>query len=112
MASTINRGPIRIAGDLNTNMAMLSCGEVSAPAWVILKSRADAFMTVSDEAAAAAAAAVANVRDVPGLALTSSAAAGLAGAMAAIADPMMASHLALTRNSRVLFFATEGVEPQ
>jgi len=113
MASTINQGPIRIAGDLNTSMAMLSCGEVSAPAWVILRSRADAFMTVSDETAAAAAAAVADARDVPGgLALTSSAAAGLAGAMAAIADPMMASHLALTRNSRVLFFATEGVEPQ
>src|SRR6185437_12374885 len=113
MASAIDRGPMRIAGELHTNMAMLSCGEVSAPAWATLKSRADAFMTVSDAAADEAAAAVADTADVPGgLALTASAAAGLAGALAAIADPAIASQLALTQNSRLLIFATEGIEPQ
>ena len=113
MAGALNQGPIRIAGNLSTSMAMLSCGEVSAPAWVILKNRADAFMTVSDEAAGRSAAAAAKTNDVPGgLALTSSAAAGLAGAMAAVADPVIASQLDLTRHSRVLFFATEGVEPR
>jgi diaminopropionate ammonia-lyase len=113
MACAINQGPMRIAGELDTNMAMLSCGEVSAPAWVILKSRADAFMTVSDAAADEAAAAVADTAHVPGgIALTASAAAGLAGAFAAIADPAIASQLALTQNSRLLIFATEGIEPQ
>lgn len=113
MESFIHQKPIRIVGDLDTNMAMLSCGEVSAPAWVILKNRADAFMTISDAAADAAAEAVAHTPDVSGgLALTASAAAGLAGAMAAIADPAIASQLGLTGNSRILFFATEGVEPQ
>ena len=111
MASALHQGPTRIAGDLDTRMAMLSCGETSAPAWVILQCRADAFMTVTDEAADAAAAAMAGTPDIRGgLAITPSAAAGLAGFVAAAQDPRIAAQLALTSNSRVLFFATEGVE--
>ena len=69
-------------------------------------------MTISDDAAEAAAAAMAGTADIlGGLAITSSAAAGLAGAMAAAHDPAIAAQLALSANSRVLFFATEGVEP-
>jgi diaminopropionate ammonia-lyase len=102
---------MRIVGDLETRMAMLSCGEASAPAWAILKCRADAFMTVSDRAADGAVAAIAGSTDISGgLAVTPSAAAGLAGFMAAALDPMLAAQLALTSSSRVLFFATEGVE--
>jgi diaminopropionate ammonia-lyase len=111
MASALHQGPMRIVGDLETRMAMLSCGEASAPAWAILKCRADAFMTVSDLAADGAVAAIAGSTDISGgLAVTPSAAAGLAGFMAAALDPMLAAQLALTSSSRVLFFATEGVE--
>jgi diaminopropionate ammonia-lyase len=111
MASAEHQRSYRIAGDLNTNMAMLSCGETSAPAWAILQRRADAFMAVSDEAAAEAAASMACSPDIPeGLAITPSAAAGLAGVIAAAQDPAIASRLDLNDNSRVLIFATEGVE--
>jgi len=111
MQSALHGGLVRIEGDLLTNMAMLSCGETSAPAWVILKNRADAFMTVSDTAADAAAAALRGSPDlVGGLPVTPSAAAGLAGAMAAARDASIAARLGLTRSSRVLFFATEGID--
>jgi len=109
MASAEKQGPFRIAGGLNTNMAMLSCGEASAAAWVILQRRADALMTISDEAADQAAASIAGTPDIPGgLAITASAAAGLAGAIAAAQDPAIASMLRLNESSRVLMFATEG----
>lgn len=112
MARALHRGPIRLAGDLSTSMAMLSCGEVSAPAWEILKGRADAFMSLSDEVAKQATVALADIDEVPGgLAVTSSAAAGLAGAMASIAAPEIASQLSVTCRSRFLFIATEGAEP-
>jgi diaminopropionate ammonia-lyase len=109
MASAEHQGPFRITGDLKTTMAMLSCGETSAPAWVILQRRADAFMTIFDEAADRAAAGMAGTPDIPGgLAITASAAAGLAGAIAAAQDLSVASMLGLTESSRVLMFATEG----
>ncbi len=111
MQSALHQGTARITGDLLTNMAMLSCGETSAPAWVVLRGRADAFMTVSDAEAEAAAAAMRVSPDIPGgLAITPSAAAGLAGAMAAVENASIASQLGLTMSSRVMFFATEGAD--
>lgn len=112
MASARHRGPVRLAGDLSTNMAMLSCGEVSAPAWEILKRRADAFMSISDDMAEQALGLLAEIDDIPGgFAVSASAVAGLAGAIAAITAPEIVSRLAFTKHSRVLFIATEGVEP-
>jgi diaminopropionate ammonia-lyase len=110
MQSAMNAGPCRIAGDLATNMAMLSCGETSAVAWVILSHRADAFMTVSDSAADDAVAWLRHTTDIPGgLLTTPSGAAGLAGLLAAAQDPQIRSHIGLTEHSRVLFFVTENV---
>jgi diaminopropionate ammonia-lyase len=112
MQNAIAHGPSRVIGDLATNMAMLSCGEASAPAWVILRKRADAFMTVSDAAADEAAVWLANASDVPGgIKTTPSGAAGLAGAMTASADLEGAFRLGLAKDSRVLIFATESPDP-
>lgn len=111
MQNAIAHGPSHVVGDLATNMAMLSCGEASAPAWVILSHRADAFMTVSDEEADRAAAWLGNSSDVPGgIKTTPSGAAGLAGAIAACGDPESAARLELTKDSRVLIFATESAD--
>jgi diaminopropionate ammonia-lyase len=108
MQNAIDQGPSRVTGDLATKMAMLSCGETSAPAWVILSRRADGFMTISDEAAGDAAAWLGSTPDIPGgLATTASGAAGLAGVIAAAQDLKIAARLGLAQNSRVLIFATE-----
>jgi diaminopropionate ammonia-lyase len=111
MRSAVTEGPSRITGNLATTMAMLSCGETSAPAWVILRRRADAFVTVSDAAAEQAVAWLAATPDIPGgLATTPSGAAGLAGVMTAINGGTIASQIGLNNDSRVLIFVTEGVD--
>jgi diaminopropionate ammonia-lyase len=111
MQNAIAHGPSHVDGDLATNMAMLSCGEASAPAWVILSHRADAFLTVSDADADNAAAWLGNSSDVPGgIKTTPSGAAGLAGAIAACGDAESAARLELDKDSRVLIFATESAD--
>ena len=111
MQNAIAQGPSHVDGDLATNMAMLSCGEASAPAWVILSHRADAFLTVSDRDADEAAAWLGKSSDVPGgIKTTPSGAAGLAGAIAACSDPNGAALLELGKDSRVLIFATESAD--
>jgi len=111
MQNAIAHGPSHVDGDLATNMAMLSCGEASAPAWVILSHRADAFMTVSDDDADQAVAWLGDSSDVPGgIRTTPSGAAGLAGALAACGDPESAARLELAKDSRVLIFATESAD--
>jgi diaminopropionate ammonia-lyase len=108
MQSARAEGLSRVDGDLATNMAMLSAGETSAPAWVILSRRADAFMTVSDEAAAEAAEWLSKTREIDGgLVTTPSGAAGLAGLLTATRDVSILSSLGLGKTSRVLIFATE-----
>ncbi len=101
--------PVAVEGDLDTIMAGLACGEVSILAWRILGSGGDAFMTVPDSAAAAAMRLLANApqgdaRVVAG----ESAVAGLAGLLAAAADPALRAELGLTAQSVVLLFGTEG----
>jgi len=111
MQNAIVHGPSHVAGDLATNMAMLSCGEASAPAWVVLRHRADAFMSISDDDADDAVAWLANSTDVPGsIKTTPSGAAGLAGAIAACRDPTSAARLELAEDSRVLIFVTESAD--
>ena len=96
--------PVAASGDLDTIMAGLACGEPSALAWSILDPRADAFMAIPDEAAAAAMRRLARDGIVGG----ESGAAGLAGLLAAAADPAMRTALQLDGNSHVLVFGTEG----
>jgi diaminopropionate ammonia-lyase len=109
MQAVLNDGPKSLPGDLSTDMAMLSCGRASAPAWTILSTRADAFMTVADSQAAAAAELLHTGADgMLKAGASASSAAGFAGAVAAAADERMALKIGLERSSRVLILATEG----
>lgn len=101
--------PTAVGGDLDTLMAGLACGEVSALAWEILREHADWAMAVPDSAA------VEYMRrlacppkpDRPVVA-GESAVAGLAALAAALADARAREALALGPEARVLVFGTEG----
>jgi len=100
--------PAVITGDLDTNMAMLSCGEASPLAWTILKSRADAFMVIDDATALEwTTRLVKGEAGDPALDVGISGAAGLAGLQAALADPAMRAAFGLNQDSRVLVVGTE-----
>ncbi|MEM5329266.1 diaminopropionate ammonia-lyase [Paraburkholderia sp. JHI2823] len=101
--------PTPAAGDLDTIMAGLACGEVSVIAWEILREGADAFLTVTDEAAAScmrllADAPFGDARVVAG----ESAVAGLAGVLLAATDPEKRKALGLSESSVVMLVGTEG----
>jgi threonine dehydratase len=93
-----------IGGDLDTVMAGLSCGEPSGLAWRLLSPGSDAFMAIPDALAEK------TMRDLAldGIVAGESAAAGLAGLMAASQDGEMRNAIRLTETSRVLLFGTEG----
>ena len=98
-----------VGGDLDTIMAGLACGEPSILAWRLLAPGADAFMTISDDMAAAA------MRDLAAHKIVGGelGVAGLAGLRLAASDPTMRAALGLSGNSRVLLFGTEGAtDPQ
>lgn len=100
---------IAVEGDLDTMMAGLACGEVSEIAWPILQNGADAFMAIGDDLAVAMMRQLAIPRPGdPPVVAGESAVAGLAGALAALADPTMAVQLGLGPQSRLLIFGTEG----
>ena len=101
--------PTPSAGDLNTVMAGLACGEVSEFAWQVLSEGAEFFARISDNAAIAAMRLLADeeragARIVAG----ESAGAGLAGFMSAAADAESRRLLRIDRGSRILVFGTEG----
>lgn len=101
--------PTPSTGDLNTVMAGLSCGEVSEYAWRILSEGAEFFQTISDSEGIAVMRLLADegragARIVAG----ESAGAGLAGFIAAAADPQARRALRLEPASRILVFGTEG----
>jgi diaminopropionate ammonia-lyase len=107
--SAIASAPTRATGDLKTIMAGLSCGEVSALAWRVLERGAEFFMTIPDQAAIDAMRLLADkARAGTSIVAGESAGAGLAGLMAACADPGAKAELRLDRQSRVLVFGTEG----
>ncbi|GMG84310.1 diaminopropionate ammonia-lyase [Paralimibaculum aggregatum] len=101
--------PTAIEGDLDTLMAGLACGEVSALAWEILKDHGDFAMALPDDAA------VAMMRRLAGppapdrpLVAGESAVAGLAGLAAAMGEPRARAALGLDAGARVLVFGSEG----
>jgi diaminopropionate ammonia-lyase len=96
--------PATIAGDLDTLMAGLACGEPSLVAWQELDHAAAAFMAIPDEAAMACMRLLAEHRIVGG----ESGVASLAGCLLAAADPAARVVLGLDASSRVLAFNTEG----
>lgn len=92
--------PTPAAGDLETMMAGLSCGEVSPLAWEILATGADAFMTVPDSAAIDCMRLLAD--GDPAIVAGESAVAGLAGLLAAPAE------IGVNAESVVLLYGSEG----
>jgi len=97
-------GRLTAAGDLDTIMAGLACGEPSLIAWQELDRAAAAFLAIPDDAAIDAMRALA----AHGIVSGESGAAGLAGLLLAAADPVARAALGLDATSRVLLFSTEG----
>ena len=98
--------PVTVGGDLETLMAGLSCGEVSLLAWDILKTGADDFMTLSEDAVPICMRLLA--QGEPPIEAGESAVAGLGAAIAARADAAMAQQLGLDQSSRIFVIGTEG----
>jgi len=107
--SAVAGHPVAAVGDLDTIMAGLACGEVSLLAWKILETGADAFMTVTDDAATESMRLLAggSMGDPP-LVAGESAVAGLAGLVIAAGDPDARTRLGLSADSVVLLVGTEG----
>ncbi|MFE1599510.1 pyridoxal-phosphate dependent enzyme [Methylobacterium sp. ID0610] len=97
--------PVRVPGALHTAAEMLSCGEASAPALTVLRRHGARVVTVSEPGLTAAPGILAEHGGPP---TTPSGAAGLAGALTALADPGLARELGLDRESRILVLVTEG----
>jgi diaminopropionate ammonia-lyase len=93
-----------VDGALDTIMAGLACGEPSMLAWRLLQPGADAFMTITDDAAVHAMRRLATLQIAAG----ESAVAGLAGLIDAAKDPSIRAALGLTETARVLCYGTEG----
>jgi diaminopropionate ammonia-lyase len=90
-------------------MAGLSCGEVSLVGWQILALGAQDFVTITDESVAPLMRLLAeNNWGDQAIVAGESAIAGLAGLIAARADPQLSDKLGLSQNSHVLLFGTEG----
>ncbi len=100
---------VQVTGDLATIMAGLACGEVSGLAWQILRRAASDALAIPDAAAVAAMRALAEGigADAPVVA-GESGVGGLAGLMAAAADPALRRELGLDGDTRVLLFGSEG----
>ena len=97
--------PVVVKGDLETLMAGLACGEVSALAWQILATGANDFMTINEEAVPVTMKLLANDYNIEA---GESAVAGLAGLVTACNDVETKTKLGLDANSRVYILGTEG----
>ena len=97
-----------VAGDLETIMAGLSCGEASVIAWRILDQGADAFVTVVDDAAAETMRLLAEGEAGVPVVSGESGVAGLAGLLCVAERSEWRQALALDEASRVLLISSEG----
>ncbi len=101
--------PVRLSGDLDSLMGMLSCGEISAAAWPILSRRYDYAMTINDAAASDAMRRVANpVGNDPACIIGESGVASIAGLIAACENAKWRETLSLDNNACILVIGTEG----
>ncbi|MEH6652180.1 MAG: diaminopropionate ammonia-lyase [Motiliproteus sp.] len=101
--------PVVVEGDLETLMAGLACGEVSALGWQILATGADDFMTLSEEAVPATMRLLAKgYKQDPAIEAGESAVPGLAAALLARNSEQFAEALGLNADSKVLVIGTEG----
>ncbi len=101
--------PVVVEGDLDTLMAGLACGEVSALAWKILAVGADDFMTLSEGAVPATMQLLSGgYQNDPAIEAGESAVPGLAAVLLASDSSQWRAALGLDETSRVLVFGTEG----
>jgi len=101
--------PVAVAGELDTIMAGLACGEVSELAWEILGTGTNAAVAIPDRYALAAVRAFAEpAPGDPAIVSGETGAAGLAALLAAQDDPAIRTALALDADSRVLLLGSEG----
>lgn len=101
--------PVVVEGDLDTLMAGLACGEVSALAWKILATGADDFMTLSEEAVPDTMKLLANgYESDPAIVAGESGVPGLAAALLARTSSELSITLGLNAYSKILVLGTEG----
>lgn len=92
-----------------TVMAMLECYRPSDTAWPVIERYADAFLSLSDEAAIAGAKLLSNpIGAGPTIRTSASGGAGVAGLIGALRKPDLRSALHLDHQSRILAIITEG----
>jgi diaminopropionate ammonia-lyase len=103
-AALVKGSVVRVPGDLSTVAEMLSCGEASAPAIVVLRANAARSVIVSETSLADA---PVLLRNYGGPRTTPSGAAGLAGVSTVLASPGAALEIAISTTSRVLIVVTE-----
>jgi len=106
LASAEEGAATTVAGELDTIMAGLACGEPSLLAWQELERAAFAFMAIPDPAAAGAMRFLA--RRSPAIEGGESGVAGLAALALAARDPAARAALGLGQGSKILLFGTEG----
>lgn len=101
--------PATSAGDLDTVMAGLACGEASPLAWAILERGADDFVTIPDQAAVETMRLLARGgHGGPPIVAGESGVAGLAALLCVAQDEEARQALGLAPDARVLVFGTEG----
>ncbi|MFQ5985339.1 MAG: diaminopropionate ammonia-lyase [Alphaproteobacteria bacterium] len=107
--TAVNGRPTVVPGPHDTLMACLAAGEVSALAWRILESGADAFVTIPDEPAAEAMRMLAEgTGGDPPIVAGETGVAGLAALMTALEHDGARHALELGPSSRVLVILSEG----
>lgn len=100
--------PTTVAGDLDTVMAGMACGEPSVIAWPFLENGASAFMAIPDKAALATMQLLASGAAGATIVGGESGVAGLAGLIVAAGQSDWRQALGLDPASRVLLFGSEG----
>jgi len=101
--------PVIVKGDLDTLMAGLACGEVSALAWKILAIGANDFLTVNEESVPLTMKMLARgFNGDPAIEAGESAVAGLAALITACNSPQFSRSLELNESSRIYILGTEG----
>jgi len=101
--------PVIVEGNLETLMAGLACGEVSALAWEILATGANDFMTINEEAVPLTMKLLADgFNGDPSIEGGESAVAGLAALVTACGDSNLKKSLGLDESSRIYILGTEG----
>lgn len=101
--------PVVVEGDLDTLMAGLACGEVSALSWQILDTGANDFLTINEEAVPLTMQLLAKgFEGDPVIEAGESAVAGLSALITARHEAGLSDALGLDASSRVYILGTEG----